>query len=91
MASKILANITDSKINLEDEVEKYVDPVRTVDESTPLEKISFIIQKEKVVLVNGMIFCLKRHFINFSLQIFLSKFSIKFITNHLLNGLIKLF
>ncbi|KAK6635202.1 hypothetical protein RUM44_000453 [Polyplax serrata] len=51
-SDKILMNLTEGKNELNDELDKFSDPVRTVETSAPLGKISFITQKEKIVLVN---------------------------------------
>ena len=53
--NKILNLIADSTCNLENTVEKFLDPVQIVNDSVSLDKICLIFQTEKFVLINGAV------------------------------------
>ncbi|EEB17296.1 Cystathionine beta-synthase, putative [Pediculus humanus corporis] len=80
--NKILNLIADSTCNLENTVEKFLDPVQIVNNSVSLDKICLIFQTEKFVLINGAVL----------LQIIFNsnELSQKFITSsdllHFING-----
>lgn len=52
-ATKILASLAESKIELKDPIEKIIDPVRRVRNDTPLERVAVIVQKEKFVIIEN--------------------------------------